>query len=245
MARKRMIGEIVYCDDDFIGLKAEAKLLYTYLVLSADDYGLTNGIKKILFLSGADEEDLKSLINEKLILDLGSGVYAVAHWWKFNRVQESKRSTTQFLTEFKRLGIDENEIYNLSGVMPEKYRKKSGVMPETGREVSAQYSIGQSQSQYNSVQDSTVEYKEVDNDAKTAESFTHFLDNDEFKKLKNYFVENICALRTVDEFTILHDLLNDYGYDMVVACIDITKEKKGQTVQYLEKVCASNTIKNR
>ena len=79
MARKRMIGEIVYCDDDFIGLKAEAKLLYTYLVLSADDYGLTNGIKKILFLSGADEEDLKSLINEKLILDLGSGVYAVAH----------------------------------------------------------------------------------------------------------------------------------------------------------------------
>ena len=50
MARKRMIGEIVFCDDDFIGLKAEAKLLYTYLVLSADDYGLTNGIKKIFLI---------------------------------------------------------------------------------------------------------------------------------------------------------------------------------------------------
>lgn len=84
---------------------------------------------------------------------------------------------------------------------------------------------------------------DIDVDIEQKNKSISFLENPEFKKAKEYFKEKIGPLRNVDEFARLNDLINDFGYDVVMVCIDIAKEKGAQTIQYLETVCQSNARK--
>ena len=63
------------------------------------------------------------------------------------------------------------------------------------------------------------------------------LENEDFKTAKNEFTDKIGALRNPDEYEMLAELLRKYGKAHVLSAIDKTSDARGNTVQYLEKVC--------
>ena len=54
MAERRFISKQIFNDDIFTDLEVQARLLYAYLILNADDDGFLKNTKQMMFLSGAD-----------------------------------------------------------------------------------------------------------------------------------------------------------------------------------------------
>lgn len=104
-----MISDAVYYSDAFIGLKPLDKLLYTYLVLSADDDGMLNGVNYHMNVAGARKANLQRLVDSGFLIDLGNGIYAITHWHVMNTIKNHR--PTIYKKEFQRLFLNENREY--------------------------------------------------------------------------------------------------------------------------------------
>ena len=109
MAKKRMMSDAVYYSDAFLALKPLDKLLYTYLVLSADDDGMLNGVRYQVHVAGARNVNLKNLIEAGFVLECGNGIYAITHWHVMNVIKN--RKPTFYTREFNSIFLDENNQY--------------------------------------------------------------------------------------------------------------------------------------
>lgn len=109
MAKKRMISDAVYYSDAFIGLKPLDKLLYTYLVLSADDDGMLNGVSYHMSIAGARKANLQHLVDTGFLIALDNGIYAITHWNVMNTIKNHR--PTIYQKEFQRLFLNENREY--------------------------------------------------------------------------------------------------------------------------------------
>ena len=113
MAQKRMFSLSVVDTDQFLEMPLSSRLLYYELGMRADDDGFVSNWKKILAFTGLKEDDLKVLIAKKYIIPFDSGVIVIRHWRMNNYLQKDRTKPTIYQEELKKLGLDDNNVYNL------------------------------------------------------------------------------------------------------------------------------------
>ncbi len=96
MANKRMVAKEMLESDDFTSMSANARLLYVYMVVYADDDGIVDNPKNIVRMAQAVEGDIKQLIENELVIPLGNKLLIVRDWLRFNKVQPSRYKPTVY-----------------------------------------------------------------------------------------------------------------------------------------------------
>lgn len=113
MADKRMFSSKIINSDAFIEMSPMARILYFNLSLSADDDGFTNSIKREMRITGAEESDLKELVDKKFVIQFDSGVVLIKHWWINNKRQKDRYTETMFTEEMSLVYQKSNKEYEL------------------------------------------------------------------------------------------------------------------------------------
>ena len=113
MANKRMFSLSVVDTDKFLEMPLSSRLLYYELGMRADDDGFVGNWKKILLFTGLKEDDMKVLISKNFIIPFESGVIVIKHWRMNNYLQNDRIKPTIYQEEFKKLGLDNNNVYTL------------------------------------------------------------------------------------------------------------------------------------
>ena len=235
MASRRMISTEVFTDDKFTDLETQARLLYTYLVLAADDDGFFTATKQAVFLSGAANDDLQKLVDAGYLYKFDNGVYVIRHWKQMNTIQKDRYKPTIHVNEMAMLKpiTEQNKIYELACI-------------QNGNGMDTQNSLNQNQSslkQDSTSKDSLGEHSigKCNSDDADAQMGA-FLQDETYKTALNYYREKIGNMRSLDEFKKLSDLLYCYDLDTVMAGIEFMATKDGKSVNYLEKVLETNNL---
>ena len=114
MAEKRMFSSKIIDSDAFIEMSPMARLLYFSLALHADDDGFTNSIRREMKIVGAQDTDLKELIDNKFIIKFDSGVIAIKHWRVNNdKPKKDRYKITLYSKEMSQLVLLDNGEYAL------------------------------------------------------------------------------------------------------------------------------------
>ncbi len=231
MANRRMISKGIFQDDRFTDLPPVPRLLYCYLILEADDDGFITSKKSAMMFAGAKESDLQKLIDNNYIIKFPSGVCVIRHWLQMNKVQETRKTVTNFIDEMAQLKIEKDGSYTLCQQIVNDLSAQSN----SGQSNSTQVNLAQSNSgQVGLGQGSTEQVDDTDG------HFTEFLKDAKYKKVLDYYRDKICHIRNAKEYTLLNTLLKDYGFDEVIAAIEDMATKGGNSVAYLGKVLESN-----
>ena len=111
MARnKRMISMDIMNSDAFLDIPLTAQMLYTHLVIRADDDGFIGNAIRICRYVGCTQRDLQILIDNRFIL-LINNVVIVKHWKMHNNVPKDRYVPTVYQEEYKALRIKDNGSY--------------------------------------------------------------------------------------------------------------------------------------
>lgn len=194
MANKRMFSLSVVDTDKFLEMPISARLLYYELGMRADDDGFVGNWKKILLFTGLKEDDLKILIMKRFILPFESGVIVISHWRMNNYLQNDRIKPTIYQEEFKKLQLDNNNVYNL--------------------DTSCIHSIDKNSIEENSIDKNSIEVyssakaEQCEPKMKEIIDYLNFKTNKHFKYTKN----NINKIKTrlnegfsIDDFKIVID----------------------------------------
>lgn len=111
MAQRRMISKHIYDSDKFLDLPATTQLLYTHLVVRADDDGFVGNVKRLLLMLPCSEVDLNILISAGYILPFETGVCVITDWNQFNKVPKSRYISTTYIDERLCLSMDKSKRY--------------------------------------------------------------------------------------------------------------------------------------
>lgn len=111
MAQRRMISKNIYDSDKFLDLPATTQLLYTHLVVRADDDGFIGNVRRLLLMLPCTEVDLNILIKAGYLIPFETGVCVVTDWRQFNKVPKSRYSQTVYLDELNSLSLGPNKKY--------------------------------------------------------------------------------------------------------------------------------------
>ena len=118
---KRMVSSVVLEYPRFIRLKALPKLLYIYMCLYTDEYGVCAEIEKALLYSGAKRKDLESLEDNGYVMDFGDDIYLIKHFPMFNTFRKDRMKPCRFQEQLDRVHINDNKVYSWKdGQMPVK-----------------------------------------------------------------------------------------------------------------------------
>ena len=105
MASKRMIAKEILESDEFTSMSADARLLYIYMTVYADDDGIVDNPRNLVRMVQAADGDVKQLIENNLILPLGGKVLVVRDFLRFNRVQPSRYRPSVYVQEREMLVV--------------------------------------------------------------------------------------------------------------------------------------------
>lgn len=241
MANRRMISKGILHDDRFTDLPTTAKLLYCYLTLEADDDGFITSKKSALMFAGAKESDLQKLIENNYLIKFPSGVCVIRHWLQMNRVQETRKTVTNYISELSQLKIESDGSYSLCQQNVDKATTQYSISQyqcslgkdSTGKDKSVQVSKGEGKP-------GKVDDTEPKNADKNYNRIESYLQDPEYQTALNCYREKICNFRTPREYEQLHDLITTYTLDDVLAGIDFMSTKEGRSVNYLAKVLETN-----
>lgn len=111
MSQRRMISKHIYDSDKFLDLPATTQLLYTHLVVRADDDGFIGNVKRLLMMLPCSEIDLNILIQAEYLIPFKNGVCVITDWNQFNKVQKSRYTQTVYLDELNCLSLDTSKKY--------------------------------------------------------------------------------------------------------------------------------------
>lgn len=111
MAQRRMIPKNIYDSDKFLDLPATTQLLYTHLVVRADDDGFIGNVRRLLLILPCSEVDLNILIQAGYLIPFETGVCVITDWRQFNKVQKSRYVPTIYLDELNSLSLGANKKY--------------------------------------------------------------------------------------------------------------------------------------
>ena len=103
MAQRRMLSRAILEKDEILTLTDKAKALYPYLVVCADDDGFTENVTALLRLYCSDKDALNELVETGLLLDFGTGIFAVVHFHSMNLVEPNKYQPTVHRSELAQL----------------------------------------------------------------------------------------------------------------------------------------------
>jgi uncharacterized phage protein (TIGR02220 family) len=111
MAKKRMVSNQIVDSDAFLDMPLSAQALYLHLLVRADDEGFTNGVRKVMRMTRAGDDDLKVLIGKKFVIMFESGVMVIKHWLIHNTIRHDRVIPTAHQEEKKQLAIKDNNSY--------------------------------------------------------------------------------------------------------------------------------------
>ena len=113
MAEKRMFSNSVVWTDSFLELSNEAKLLYIYFGMQADDCGFVDNSKMIARTLAIKDPDkiIQSLIEKGLVIKLNDGRLLLIADWNVNNYIQRYRAKSKYLTKLKQLYMTEDGQY--------------------------------------------------------------------------------------------------------------------------------------
>ena len=110
MATKRMFSKEVMDSDIFIDMTTNAKLLYVYLNLNADDEGFISNPKAVARFTGLEVESVKELEKNGFVIPFETGVIVVTHWNMHNQIRKDRAKKTMHLNELSKVKL-QNKKY--------------------------------------------------------------------------------------------------------------------------------------
>lgn len=113
MEGKRFITKDVLCQTSYCDMNYTEKMLYIYLVLSADDDGFVGNPKKIQQTYTYNRKALSVLEKNGFIITFPNNVCVLTHWNMMNKVPPSKHVDTIYTAEKARLRVDKKGVYHL------------------------------------------------------------------------------------------------------------------------------------
>lgn len=231
MASRRMISTEIYTDDKFTDLEPPARLLFTYLVLVADDDGFFTATKQAVFLSGATNEDLQRLVDAGYLYKFDGGVYVIRHWKQMNTIQKDRYKPTVHINELAMLKpiTEDNKIYELKCIHSVSILDTQNSLNQN------QSSLAQDSTSKDSLGEHSISIGKGNSDDAEGE-IASFLQDKTYKTALDYYREKIGNMRSLDEFFHLHDILKYYSIDEVIAGIEFMATKGGKSVNYLETI---------
>lgn len=108
MAKKRMFSNDIVDTDRFLTLSNEAKILYFYFGMKADDDGFISNAVMLLRVLAMDKKYLDELIDNDYLIDFENGIYVITDWLENNYLNKTKVKATLNTEELKKLEIIEN-----------------------------------------------------------------------------------------------------------------------------------------
>ena len=108
---RRMMSAAIMEYPRFIRMKALPKLLYNYMCLYTDEYGVCAEIEKALLYSGAKMKDLECLIDNGYVMELGEDIYLIKHFPMFNTFRKDRMKPCRFREQLDRVHINDNKVY--------------------------------------------------------------------------------------------------------------------------------------
>lgn len=120
MAMKRMFNRDFVNDDRFLDLSTEAKLLYFYLGLNADDDGFLANSAAICRLLGTSKNTIQELVNAGYVIEFGTGVYLIVHFKFHNTLKADRYHETVYINERSQVEFDDvDKAWKLNGTKME------------------------------------------------------------------------------------------------------------------------------
>ena len=98
--------------DAFLEMPVSSQLLYFHLLMRADDEGFIANPKRIMKMTGIQEDDLKILMAKRFILTFESGVVVIKHWLIHNSIRMDRFNPTKYENEKNSLYLKENKAYS-------------------------------------------------------------------------------------------------------------------------------------
>lgn len=120
MAYKRMFNRELLESDKFLELSHNAKVLYFYLNLTADNEGFVNSKQRVMRLCDCSDTDLQELIKGNWIILFDTGVLVITHWRMHNTLKNDRCNS--IYEREKSLLTCVNKVY----VLAETVRKQTG-----------------------------------------------------------------------------------------------------------------------
>ena len=105
MATRRMFSREVMDSDIFIDMTTNAKLLYVYLNLNADDEGFISNPKAVARFTGLAIENMEELEKNGFIIPFNTGVIVVTHWYMHNQIRKDRAKKTMHLNELSKVKL--------------------------------------------------------------------------------------------------------------------------------------------
>ena len=112
MAKRRMLSIELCTSDKFLDLSEEARQLYFYVNLFADDDGFLGNASTVSRLVGISKRHLEELCEKNYLIRFDNGVYVITHWCLHNQIKKDRYTPTDFIREFKMLELV-NKVYVL------------------------------------------------------------------------------------------------------------------------------------
>lgn len=120
-------------------MTASARMLYTYLVVNADDDGFVKNVKAVQKGCGCHAAALHQLLQSQYLIAFTSGVCVIKHWHLMNKVSPSKYKKTLYTAEKSLLALDDDGIYRFKGeLLDDEMDKAVDRMLSTGQLSSGQ-----------------------------------------------------------------------------------------------------------
>lgn len=116
MAERRMFSKSVVDDDNFSQLSKDARLLYFYLGLAADDDGFVSSCRKVMLNADVGKESLEELVETNFVIKFESNVILIKHWRQNNQIRGDRYHKTVHQKEMESVVYDEiSKTYELKG----------------------------------------------------------------------------------------------------------------------------------
>lgn len=241
MAERRFISKQIFNDDIFTDLEVQARLLYAYLILNADDDGFLKNTKQMMFLSGADINDLQTLVSAGYLYEFPSGAFVIRHWNMMNKVQPTRKSDTIYQNEKSELTII-NDVYCRQDVDKVSTQGSIGQgSGSIGQDSTDQASTGKGRAgQGKEGKDTFSSPSSSDDIAKFEKVMNYQKKHPECKKLIEIYQKKIEPIRNFDDFLIICDLYEYYGKDVLGDAL-VTMANNGiKSAHNLVELCKSH-----
>ena len=111
MAKRRMISVDVLGSDKYVRLPFSSQAIYIQMILNADDDGFVDNVESLIRILGIEKKYYRELINREFVIEFDTGVVAIAHWRKMNKVRADRYCPTDYTKELKSLTVDEKDRY--------------------------------------------------------------------------------------------------------------------------------------
>ena len=106
-----MISVDVLGSDKYVRLPFSSQAIYIQMILNADDDGIVDNVESLIRILGIEKKYYRELVNREFVIEFDTGVAAIAHWRKMNKVRADRYCPTDYTKELKSLTVDEKDRY--------------------------------------------------------------------------------------------------------------------------------------